>query len=152
MENLGHRAQVGALPVRGKAGAYEGLLVTSRDTGRWIIPKGWPMKGLKDHDAAAQEALEEAGVVGRVHSHPMGAFTYVKRLAGDDPEPISVMVYLLDVSEEKLEWRERGQRERQWMVPREAAVLVGEPGLSEILSRVNAMPDARPARSLGVKL
>jgi 8-oxo-dGTP pyrophosphatase MutT (NUDIX family) len=47
-----YRAQVGALPVRGKAGAYEVLLVTSRESGRWIIPKGWPMRGKKDHEAA----------------------------------------------------------------------------------------------------
>ena len=68
-------AQVAALPVKGKPGKYRVLLVTSRETRRWIIPKGWPMKGRKDHEAAAQEALEEAGVTGHVHKHPMGAYT-----------------------------------------------------------------------------
>ena len=142
MDALAHKAQVGALPVRGKVGAYEVLLVTSRDTGRWIIPKGWPMKGIRDHAAAAQEALEEAGVVGRVHAHPMGAYTYEKRVA-DDSEPISVMVYLLEVAGEKRDWRERGQRKRKWMTASEAAAIVEEPGLADILSRVNDMPDAR---------
>ena len=102
-------AQVAALPVKGKPGHYRVLLVTSRDTHRWIIPKGWPMKGRKDHQAAAREALEEAGVIGRVHKHPMGAYTYEKWLS-DRTENISVMVYLLKVEKETGKWPEKDQR------------------------------------------
>ena len=137
-----HRAQVGALPVRGKVGAYEILLVTSRDTGRWIIPKGWPMKGKKDHEAAAQEAFEEAGVTGRMHKHPMGAYTYVKGTR-DGSEAIRVMVYMLEVREEVDRWPERKQRSREWVSAGKAASMVNEPGLSEILARLNVVPDAR---------
>ena len=143
MDTLPHRAQVGALPVRGNAGAYEVLLITSRDSGRWIIPKGWPMKGKKDHDAAAQEAFEEAGVRGRIHQHPMGAYAYEKRLGSDTTEPVRVMVYLLEVREEVNRWPERTQRRREWMTATKAVKLVVETGLAEILARLNIMSDAR---------
>jgi 8-oxo-dGTP pyrophosphatase MutT (NUDIX family) len=53
-------------------------LVTTRRTKRWIIPKGWPIKGLKPSKTAAREAFEEAGVSGRVGAKPLGVFTYEK--------------------------------------------------------------------------
>lgn len=56
------RQQYGALCFRfGEDGAVEILLITSRDSGRWIIPKGWPMKKKEPHEAAAVEAWQEAG-------------------------------------------------------------------------------------------
>lgn len=76
-----YKAQVVALPVKGKPGDYQVMLVTSRETRRWIMPKGWPMKGRKDHEAAAREALEEAGVSGHIHRHPMGAYASVRIVA-----------------------------------------------------------------------
>ena len=76
------RAQIAAMPIRRVAdGSAEILLVTSRTTQRWIVPKGWPIKGLKDHDAAAREAFEEAGVVGRISEKPAGRYTYWKRMS-----------------------------------------------------------------------
>jgi 8-oxo-dGTP pyrophosphatase MutT (NUDIX family) len=127
-----HRAQVAALPVRFGPGGLDVLLVTSRDTGRWIIPKGWPMKGRKDHQAAAQEAFEEAGVSGRIDKHPIGAFTYQKRLT-DRVEPCRVMVYILEVEHEFDAWVERDQRKRQWFSQEEAAARVREPALTAII-------------------
>ena len=74
------RQQVGALPYRTiDKGKVELLLITSRDTGRWLIPKGWPMTGVKDYDAAAQEAWEEAGVVGPVRRKPIGSYRSCSR-------------------------------------------------------------------------
>lgn len=130
-------AQVAALPVKGKPGSFRVLLVTSRDTQRWIIPKGWPMKGRKDHDAAAREALEEAGVTGRIHRHPMGAYTYDKRLADGATEHIRVMVYLLEVEKETSKWPEKDERKRVWLSTSEAATRVEEPGLGEIIRRLD---------------
>ena len=130
-----HLAQVAALPVKGKPGRYRVLLVTSRETRRWIIPKGWPMKGRKDHEAAAREALEEAGVTGRVRKHPVGAYTYEKRLS-DGAENVSVMVYLLEVGKETRNWPEKDQRQREWVSASEAAERVNEPGLSAIIRRL----------------
>lgn len=138
--------------MRGVRGTYQVLLITSRESGRWVIPKGWPMAGKKDHDAAAQEAFEEAGVAGKVHKHPLGAYTYRKRRLGGE-EPVRVMVYLLEVDDEKPRWPERDQRRRQWMAPDKAAGLVSEPGLAEILgrlnARVNASPDTQDAHRTG---
>src|SRR4051794_32208259 len=71
--------QIGALPFRVIDGKFEILLVTSRETKRWLIPKGWPMKGKKPYKAAAQEAAEEAGVKGRIGDKPIGHYDYWKR-------------------------------------------------------------------------
>ena len=132
------RAQVAALPIRRSAtGEPEVLLITSRDTGRWIIPKGWPMKARKDHQAAAQEALEEAGVSGTVRKTPMGAYVYRKQLP-DRVETCRVMVYVLEVREARDGWRESGQRQRQWFTPDAAAAHVSEPRLAAMIRRFAA--------------
>lgn len=126
------KAQVGALPVRRSHDGTEVLLVTSRETRRWIIPKGWPMKGRKDHEAAAREAAEEAGVTGKVRKHPIGAYTYPKRLV-DRVEPCRVMVYLLEVESQLSTWREHDQRKRQWFPLGQAAQVVDEPKLASLI-------------------
>ncbi len=133
------RPQVAALPVRVGPDGCEVMLVTSRETRRWIVPKGWPMKGRKDHAAAAQEAFEEAGIRGRVRKHPIGAYTYRKVLdRGIVPraELCRVMVYRLDVEEECADWREAAQRERRWFSASEAAERVAEPRLASMIERV----------------
>lgn len=131
------KAQVAALPVRLRPdlGQPEVLLVTSRETHRWIVPKGWPMRGRKDHQAAGQEALEEAGVIGKVQKHPVGAYTYDKRFA-DRMESCRVMVYRLDVEQELSDWDENDQRKRRWCSPQEAAELVSEPRLAALILSV----------------
>ena len=83
------------------------------------------MKGRKDHQAAAREALEEAGVAGRIRKHPIGAYTYQKRMA-EGAEAVRVMVYLLEVDEEAGSWPESDQREREWMPVAEAATRVSK--------------------------
>ena len=134
-----HRAQVAALPYRqGPAGA-EVLLITSRETRRWIIPKGWPMKGRKDYQAAAREALEEAGVKGKVHKRPIGAYTYQKRLI-DRVEPCRVMVYVLEVDKQLMSWRERDQRKRRWFPLTAAAANISEPALASMILAIGRPP------------
>src|SRR5260370_26933920 len=106
--------QVGALCVRRRDnGACQVLLITSRDTGRWIIPKGWKAKRLKDHEAAAREAEEEAGVSGKVTSKPIGKYIYEK-IEEDGAQSLRVAVYLLHVRRERHRWQEQGQRRRAW--------------------------------------
>ncbi|HEX2018774.1 MAG TPA: NUDIX hydrolase, partial [Aurantimonas sp.] len=78
MTKIKRRKQFAALPFRTDADGVEVLLVTSRDTGRWVIPKGWPMKNRRPHRAAAIEAFEEAGVVGKASKVPMGTYDYDK--------------------------------------------------------------------------
>ena len=130
MESL---KQVGALPVReGDDGKLLVLLVTSRETRRRVIPKGWPMKSLRDRDAAAREAEEEAGVKGRVGRKPLGSYSYWKRTA-EEFKLIEVDVFVLEVSKEKKTWPEMKQRERAWLPLRDAADIVQEPGLRELI-------------------
>jgi 8-oxo-dGTP pyrophosphatase MutT (NUDIX family) len=126
------RQQVAALPVRLGPEGCEVLLITSRETQRWIVPKGWPMKGRKDHAAAAREALEEAGIKGRIHKQPIGWYSYEKRLPGS-VEPCRVTVYRLDVVSERSRWLECEQRTRQWFTLAEAAEQVAEPDLASLI-------------------
>ena len=125
--------QVAALPVSvDPEGRLRVLLVTSRETQRFIIPKGWPMKRRKDHEAAAIEAEQEAGLVGRIHKKPIGAYTYWKRRA-DHFDLCRVKVFVLEVRDRLPDWREKGQRRGAWLLVGEAADLVDEYGLVEIL-------------------
>jgi 8-oxo-dGTP pyrophosphatase MutT (NUDIX family) len=127
------RRQIAALPVRRMPdGSARVLLVTSRETGRWIVPKGWPVKGMTRHEAAALEATEEAGVTGRISREPVGTYLYWKRHA-DRFELCEVAVYVLEVERQLDDWREKGQRRLAWMAPEEAADLVQEPALGEMI-------------------
>ncbi len=111
----------------------EVLLVTSRETRRWVIPKGWPMDHLIDSNAAKMEAFEEAGVDGHVKREAVGTYDYEKRLITGDMVACRVSVFALQVTEEHKKWPEKRERKRQWFKPHEAAWEVDEPGLKEIL-------------------
>lgn len=127
------RRQVAAMPVRRRAdGATEILLVTSRTTQRWIVPKGWPVKGLKDREAAAREALEEAGVAGPVARKPVGRYSYWKR-QHDHFTLCAVDLYLLHVIQQLPSWAEQSQRRCEWFSLEDAADLVDEPALGSAI-------------------
>jgi 8-oxo-dGTP pyrophosphatase MutT (NUDIX family) len=127
------RLQVGALPLRfSEDGTAEILLVTTRTTKRWTIPKGWPIKGLKAHEAAAREAHEEAGVIGKVRKKPVGKYLYWKRIA-DDAILCRVKVFQLIVEKQLETWPERDERRQQWFKLDDAADLAGEAGLGALL-------------------
>jgi 8-oxo-dGTP pyrophosphatase MutT (NUDIX family) len=126
------------------------LLVTSRETGRWIIPKGWPMKRLRPWEAAAREAYEEAGLLGSVGRDPLGTFVYDKRLDNGRIVEVEVTVYPMAVGQQLEDWPERLERRSLWVTPDEAAALVEERGLAEILLNAvhpAALPDG-PGRPL----
>lgn len=126
--------QVAALPWRRTAeGGIEVLLITSRKSRHWIIPKGWPMAGRSPPQAAAREAFEEAGVVGRAESEPAGQYVYRKRLWKGMRRPVRVAVYPLEVASETASWPEHRRRARRWLDPREAARTVDEPGLRRVI-------------------
>jgi 8-oxo-dGTP pyrophosphatase MutT (NUDIX family) len=134
------RSQYAALPFRMTDDGLRVLLITSRETRRWVIPKGWPEKELLPHELAAREAYEEAGILGRTERSPAGSFRYEKRLTEKKAVLCIVDVYLLEVEQELDEWPEKGQRERRWMTPAQAALLVGEGGLVEVLLRLGVPP------------
>lgn len=128
------RRQVAALPLRlAKNGAIEILLVTSRDTGRWIIPKGWTSKRLRDCKAAAREAREEAGVKGKILREAIGTYRYIKRELGNGAL-IEVRVFLLKVSKRCKRWPEKRERRRAWFDIEDAASRVSDPELSILIA------------------
>ncbi len=128
------RVQVAALCTRQTASGEDVLLITSRDTGRWIIPKGWPIDGLDGAETAAQEAWEEAGVRAKaVEKDPVGHFTYDKVLKDGSAEPVLTSVYHIEVNELAEDYPEVGQRKRRWVSPKVAAERVQEPELQALL-------------------
>lgn len=116
------RKQVAALPFRRKkSGKIQLLLVTTRETRGWIAPKGWVDKGQSSREAAETEALEEAGVRGKIAKKPVGKYKYKKRLKGGKNVPCVVQIYPLKVKKIKDDWKERKQRRRKWFSPKAAA-------------------------------
>lgn len=129
---LATAVQYAALPYRVNDGV-EVMLLTSRETGRWVLPKGWPMDGKSPRAAARREALEEAGVVGRVCKRPIGAFHYDKRLSDGCLVTCKVLVYPLAFERQRKHWPEQGERTIGWFTPDEAAAMVLEPELAILL-------------------
>ncbi|QND62612.1 NUDIX hydrolase [Mesorhizobium loti] len=135
--------QVAAIPFRlNVRGDIEVMLVTSRTTRRFIVPKGWPMKGKSGRKAATIEAQEEAGVLGKTLKQPAGIYSYWKRLANRFIR-VDVIVYLLEVSEELADWQEAKRRQRAWLAPADAAMLIDEPDLSTLVKTLK-LPQPMP--------
>lgn len=127
------RLQVAALCHRENGYGKEYLLVTSRDTGRWIIPKGWPIRGLKSNEAALQEAWEEAGVRNSTAtSDPVGKYTYNKRKPSGLEIPVETLVYAVAVEELCEDYPEAHQRTRKWVNADDAIEMVNEVELKSI--------------------
>lgn len=129
------RTQAAALPYRIDGKSASIMLVTSRETRRWVIPKGWVSKGEKPNEAARREAFEEAGLVGKVAKSAIGTYSYEKRLADGTTIPCEVAVFPLKVDGRKKKWPERGLRDGRWFEPEEAIEAVDEPELRELISK-----------------
>lgn len=127
------RVQYGALPWRMVDGTLEVLLLTSRGTGRWIIPKGWPIEGLGADGTAAREAYEEGGIEGAVTKEAIGEYHYEKMRDEGGAVDCVVYVHALQVSEQKESWPEMHQRTTRWFARKEAAELVAEPELRDLI-------------------
>jgi 8-oxo-dGTP pyrophosphatase MutT (NUDIX family) len=130
--------QVAALPWRRGEHGVEILLVTTRTTKRWLIPKGWIMDGKADHEAAAIEAFEEAGVLGVIESSPVGIYRYMKILRSGKARPVKVKVYCLAVQEVLQNWPECAERERRWLPLQQASKMIGEPELLPVVQKFAA--------------
>lgn len=130
------RTQFGALCWRMKKGKCEVLLITSRNTGRWVIPKGWPMHRMTPAEAAAQEAWEEAGVTGKVSDRAVGVFSYVKPF-DKEKLPCLAMIFPLKVKTVHAEWPEHKQRKRKWFPIKKAANKLNEAELRQIVLGFN---------------
>ena len=140
------RRQIGALPFRrGRDGSQRFLLVTSRESRRWVIPKGWPMKGRKPFQAAAREAYEEAGLRGQVGKRPLGYYLYEKRLKNLEAVLCQVKVFPLRVRKQLKHFPEAHERELRWFTAAEAAQAVAEPGLAAIIRAASRQKPAAEA-------
>ena len=127
--------QYAVLPWRQTAVALQVLLITTRNRRRWIVPKGWPMAGRKPAQCAAQEALEEAGVVGEILAETLGYFRYNKERKSGDVVPCIVRVFTMEVAEQREDWIEKAERETLWCSLPDALARVEEPGLRRLIAK-----------------
>lgn len=139
------RVQVAALPWREADEAVEIMLITSRDTGRWVLPKGWPEESEELYEAAAREASEEAGLSGGIAHDEAGSYFYAKALASGENARCEVKVFPLHVERIASKWREKRQRKRKWVKPDEAARMVNEPDLAALIVRFSSEAARRAA-------
>lgn len=129
-----HRLQVAALCWRWNSkGRLRILLITSRETRRWVIPKGWPMRNRTQAGSAAREAYEEAGVKGRLYEESIGIYTYDKSISRGRSFPCAVRVFPLNVYTLLKKYPENGQRKSKWFSRKKAMSKVREPELREII-------------------
>jgi len=143
-KKTGLRTQFAALCYRMRKGQPEVLLVTSRRTKRWIIPKGWPQDGMNPAQSAAVEALEEAGVEGKLHRESLGLYSYTKHHISGRLLPCVAMVFPIKVKTIHERYREMKQRKRKWFSLADAARKVQEPELSHIIRSFDPNRIAKP--------
>lgn len=134
--------QIAVLPYRTDSPAVDSpiyiLLITTRGTGRWVIPKGRPMGKMAPHASAALEAEEEAGVLGATCPTSIGSFRYRKRHDSGAAVWTDVDVFPFAVTEELDSWKEQGERERRWFTLADAAEAVDEPDLRAMIRSFGA--------------
>ena len=130
------RVQYAALPWRVSNGSLQVLLVTTRNTRRWIVPKGWPIAHHAPSECAAREAFEEAGVEGNIGAEPLGAFTYEKQLKSGEMVTCSVEVFPLAVARQRRAWPEKRARQTDWCSIEEALSRIAEPELRRIVAKL----------------
>jgi 8-oxo-dGTP pyrophosphatase MutT (NUDIX family) len=148
-----HGKQVAALCWRmGKRG-LEVLLITSLNSKRWILPKGWPEPDLTAAENAAREAFEEAGVTGKIGAGAIGRYLYLKEKREGGGVPVSVDVFALQVTKQLDDWPEKDQRAMAWVPLDQAAAKVSEPALRDVLKDFRrhyaAHRPAQPTRRRG---
>lgn len=136
--------QAGAIPFRRSAEGLQVLLITSRDRGRWVIPKGGIKKGFTPAQAAEAEAYEEAGVKGSLSPDPLGKFTYTKLTRNGVFRAATVLVYAMRVEKQLEKWPEQAQRRFKWMPIAEAVALVQEDGMATLLLRLQRSLQTAP--------
>ncbi|MEM9583470.1 MAG: NUDIX hydrolase [Pseudomonadota bacterium] len=127
------RSQFAALCYRVHKDETQILLITSRERGRWIIPKGWPVEGATPAEAATAEAFEEAGVEGKSFNICLGLYSYTKIMSGTDNLPCAVSVFPVKVKKLLETYPEAKERKRKWFSQKKAAAQVREPELRKII-------------------
>ena len=139
--------QYAALPYRIRGRKVEVLLITSRETRRWVIPKGWPIKGLSPSETAATEAEEEAGVAGEIGSEALGSYHYMKSMKDGEKVAVEVLVVPFLVASQSTAFKEAGQRDHRWVPYRRASTLVAEASLSRLIIEFGQSRSTQTLRS-----
>ncbi|MEP9368158.1 NUDIX domain-containing protein [Xanthobacter sp. VNH20] len=146
------RLQYAALPYRQRQdGEVQIRLITSRETRRWVVPKGWPIKGLTPSQTAAREAYEEAGLIGAMAHAAVGLYSYEKRLSPTRSVSCDVMVFPMKVKRYVKKWPERLERVGFWFSAESAAAAVQEEGLGQLILQFAAALTARHAAKLAAQ-
>ena len=135
------RLQIAALCHRLRDGQREVLLVTTKSTQRWILPKGWPILSLNAHHTAAVEAFEEAGVIGTALKKPFASFQSHKGGEGGLRLRTEVLVFLVDVESTTSIFPDKEERDVRWLPIQEAARLASDPGLAKVLRKLESLPN-----------
>jgi 8-oxo-dGTP pyrophosphatase MutT (NUDIX family) len=144
-----HGNQVAALCWRTSRRGLEVLLITSLNSKRWILPKGWPEADLSGAENAAREAFEEAGVTGKTGAGAIGRYLYLKEKREGGGMPVNVEVFALQVTKQLDDWPEKGLRSMIWVPLDQAAAKVSEPGLRDLLKSFRKQYAAqRPATAV----
>ena len=133
------RSQFGALCYRITDRKIQVLLITSRRTQRWILPKGWPENGMTPGESAANEAMEEAGVTGKLNERPLGVYYYEKNVENGKNYPCIVTIYELKVQKTWADYQEKSERRRKWFSQKGAAKRVLEPDLALLIKSFNPL-------------
>ena len=139
------RTQFAALCYRVRRSKVQVLLVTSRGSRRWIVPKGWPMEGKTPADSAQQEAWEEAGVTGKPDGTCLGVYSYAKGAGEEGDLPCLAMLYPIAVKSLAKKYPERSQRRRRWVSRKRAAKMVAERELARLILDFDPRPPKTPA-------
>jgi 8-oxo-dGTP pyrophosphatase MutT (NUDIX family) len=127
------RKQYGAVPYRIRAGSVEVLLVTSRQTKRWIVPKGWPKKTPRH--TAKSEAYEESGVRGKLRRRALGSFEYRKKMTRGRKVKCLLKLFPLAVRKQAKSWPEQQERQTRWFKLNEATSRCSDAGLARLLRK-----------------
>ena len=118
-------------------------MIASRNTGRWIVPRGNHRPGSTPAKSAKNEAYEEAGIKGTiVGPRPLGFYRYLKKLDSERTLAARVEVYLLNVTEQSKKWPEKAEWTRSWVSINEAIGLVEEPGIAALLRRLTEIDES----------
>ncbi len=122
--------QIGAVPYLLKDDVMHLVLITNSNGGRWLIPKGQPEPDMPRPDVALMEAVEEAGVIGSIHT---GA-----RARGRMEDGSSIYLYPVKVATLLKSWPERSSRKRDVLPADQAINKITDRKLAASVKRVVA--------------
>jgi 8-oxo-dGTP pyrophosphatase MutT (NUDIX family) len=124
--------QYGVLPYIQSANKVKLVLITSRKSKNWIVPKGNRILKKSKHATALQEAFEEAGLRGRLSEGDEMHFKIKS-----NGKQVMLILYPMRVEKMLRVWPEKGQRKRVVVNRHKAVKIVGWPNFRRKLKSWN---------------